>query len=371
MKTEERLTVNLGSRSYRIVVGANNLGELGPALQALDLGNSIFIVTTPRIAGLYAQLLIDKLASAGFPKSDIYLAQVPEGEEHKSSDEWLNLLHELMEFDRELTRHILVLNLGGGMIGDLGGFVAATYRRGVAYVQVPTTLLADVDSALGGKVGIDFGNAKNLVGAFYQPRLVWLELDFLQTLGERELRSGIAEIVKYGVIAEPELFAYLEEHYQQVLAKDVVALRSAILPSARVKAQMIEQDELDNLGIRVKLNFGHTVGHAIEAAAGYTRYTHGEAISIGMVCAGEIARALGMFSQEELGRLERLLTTFGLPVRISQVDFEKAWESLLHDKKFIRGENRFVLPVKIGAVEVRSDVPHELIRQVITSRMSE
>jgi 3-dehydroquinate synthase len=366
----EKLKVELGpDRSYEIIIGSNNLDQFGAHLKSLQLGNSVFIVTTPVINRLYGKQLLNSLTVAGFNSQDILLVQVPDGEQSKSVEQWLQLIDKLYQFDRQLHRQVLLINFGGGVVGDLGGYVAASYRRGINYVQLPTTLLSHVDSAVGGKVGIDFSRAKNLIGSFYQPQLVWADIALLKTLDERQIRSGLAEVIKYGVISDPELFVFVEEHYRDILSLDIKALHHVVKTSYAIKLQLVEADELDQKGVRVKLNFGHTVGHAIEAAAGYALYTHGEAVAAGMLCAAEIARQLGIFPQAELSRLESLLLKTGLPVKVEGVELEQIMDSLLHDKKFVRGKNRFVLPTGIGQVQTREAIPDELIRRVIAGRL--
>ncbi len=367
----EKLKVNLASdRSYDVIIGCGNLEEFGAYLKSLQLGSSLFIITTPVINRLYGKSLLAGLNKAGFAAQDILLVQVTDGEESKSVEQWLELIEKLYRFDRELERQVALVNFGGGVIGDLGGYVAAAYRRGIDYVQLPTTLLSNVDSAVGGKVGVDFKKAKNLIGDFHQPRLVWVDLELLKTLDERQVMSGLAEVIKYGVICDPGLFAFVEEHYEDILALEMWALKRVVVTSYAIKAKIVEADELDKKGVRVKLNLGHTVGHAIEAAAGYTTYTHGEAVAVGMLCAAEIAKGLGIFSQVETDRLEELLSKVGLPVRIEGVELAQIMDSLLHDKKFVRGRNRFVLPSSIGQVQVREGIPDKLIRQVIAGRLN-
>lgn len=366
----EKLKVDLASdRSYDVIIGCSNLDKFGAHLKSLQLGNSIFIITTPTINRLYGRRLLDSLTKAGFAPQDILLIQVPDGEQSKSVAQWLELIEKLYQFDRELRRQVLLLNFGGGVVGDLGGYVAASYRRGIDYVQLPTTLLSNVDSAVGGKVGVDFMEAKNLIGDFHQPRLVWVDLALLKTLDGRQVISGLAEVIKYGVICDPELFAFIEDHYKDILALEIGALRRVVATSYAIKAQIVGADELDKHGVRAKLNLGHTVGHAIEAAAGYATYTHGEAIAVGMLCAAEIAKTLGMLSQTETTRLEDLLVKVGLPVRIEGLGLEQIMDSLLHDKKFVRGRNRFVLPTRIGEVQLRDGISDELVRQVVASRL--
>ncbi len=365
-----KLKLDLGqNKTYEIIIGAYNLSRIGDYLKRRLPANSFFIVTSPVINNLYGKQLESSISNAGFLPDNILIAEVPEGEESKSVDYWLELLGKIYKFDSAIQRQTMILNLGGGVIGDLGGFVAAAYRRGIDYIQIPTTLLANVDSAVGGKVGIDFRNAKNLIGAFYQPKLVWVDLSLLKSLDKRQIRSGLSEIIKYAMICDADLFAYLEEHIYDVLALDMDALKHVVEVSYSIKAEIVQADEFDRNGVRAKLNFGHTVGHAIEAAAGYSSYTHGEAVAIGMVAACEIAQCLGMFSKSQTKALEDLLVRVGLPVRACNVGLEPVMDSLLHDKKFVRGKNRFVLPSSIGRVELIEDVDEGIIRQVVADRL--
>ena len=254
---------------------------------------------------------------------------------------------------------------GGGVIGDLTGFVAAIFRRGIPYVQLPTTLLAQVDSALGGKVGIDLPHAKNFVGAFYQPRLVWNHLGLLQTLPLRQRRSGLAEVIKYGVIQDPTLFAFLEDRLAACLSLELPAVRVMVERSCRIKAHIVSRDERETQQLRVQLNFGHTVGHALEAATHYRRWTHGEAIAIGMCAAARLAEELGICSARPVERLRRLIQSAGLPTRAEGISQHTVMNALRYDKKFIHGRPRWVLPRRIGNVIVTEAVPEQAVRRVV------
>ncbi len=364
------LTVNLGERSYPIIIGWNNLAGLGKCLKELDLGSDVFVITNPRVAGFHRKTLVQHLRQAGI--NEVKVAQTPElehGEQAKTLANWERMLAELTAFDNGLNKRLVIVNLGGGVVGDLGGFVAATYRRGINYVQVPTSLLANVDSAVGGKVAVNFQNVKNLVGAFYQPRLVYVDLSLLKTLPSEEVKNGLAEVVKYGVIADEQLFSYLEQNYPRLLAYDPEALEYIVRRSYKIKARIVEADERDTKGIRAKLNFGHTVGHAIEAAGAYTLYRHGAAIAIGMVCAAELANRLGMFSPQETERLEALLQKIGLPTRIQGCRLADIMKALAHDKKFVNKKNRLVLPCRLGEVVIKEGVDEALLQEVIARRM--
>lgn len=363
----KKISINLNKKkAYDILVGRDNLDTIGVRIKEMGIGESIFVITDSKVGALYAGRLIDIFRKAGF--HDIGLAKFPEGEQNKNIKTYTGLMTRLAKFDGGLNKRILVVNLGGGVPGDIGGFVAATFNRGVNYVQIPTTLLANVDSGIGGKVGIDFNNIKNKVGSFYQPKLVFVDLSLLKTLNSREIRSGLAEVVKYGVIADPSLFRYAEEHVKDILALNLGVIEPIVERSYRLKARIVEQDERDTKGIRMVLNYGHTIGHAVESAAGF-KYSHGESVSIGMVCANDIACEIGIFNQPEAERIEILLAKIGLPVKIVDGKLADIIRFLKHDKKSVNGTNRFVLPLKLGKTEIRSAIAPELVKKVLKKRM--
>ncbi len=348
------------------MIGRKNLGTIGSRLKAMGVSESLFIITDSKVGGLYAEKLIGVFRKAGF--RDIGLAKFPAGEKNKNIKTYVGLMTRLARFDGGLNKRILVVNLGGGVTGDVGGFVAATFNRGVGYVQIPTTLLANVDSGIGGKVGIDFHNIKNKVGSFHQPKLVFVDLNLLKTLDIREVRSGLAEVVKYGVVSDPAFLGYVEKYIKDSLALNLDVIELIVEKSYRIKAKIVEQDERDTRGIRMILNYGHTFGHAVESAAGF-KYSHGEAVSIGMVCVNDLACELGIFSRPEAERIETLLLKIGLPVKVSGCKLTDIVRFLKHDKKSIDNANRFVFPVKIGKTEIRSGVSPELVKKVLKKRM--
>ncbi|MCX5716602.1 MAG: 3-dehydroquinate synthase [Candidatus Omnitrophica bacterium] len=276
----------------------------------------------------------------------------------------IDLINRIAKYDK--MKRVCVIAFGGGVVGDLAGFVAAVYKRGVPYVQLPTTLLAQADSAIGGKVAVDLKIGKNLVGAFYQPGLVISEIDFLSTLPGRQVRAGIAEIIKYGVIGDAGLFGFIEKNIQKLLRLDKKALEFVVERSSRIKASVVAKDERDTLGIRAVLNYGHTIGHAVETATGYSgTYSHGEAISIGMAAANHIAVESGLLSGPQNTRIIKLLSGAGLPVFAKRLSAAGIYAAHLRDKKFIHGKNRFVLPIKIGKVKVVEGIPEKTIRKAI------
>jgi 3-dehydroquinate synthase len=288
---------------------------------------------------------------------------VPESERSKSLAQAERLISRLSRAPR--MRAPVLLAFGGGVVGDLTGFVAAVLRRGVPYVQVPTTLLAQVDSAVGGKVGVDVPHAKNMIGAFHQPRLVYNNLSVLASLPPRQRRSGLAEIIKCGVIADPALFRYVERHLGACLALRRAAVRTLVARACRVKARVVGRDERETTGVRAQLNFGHTIGHALEAATGYRRWTHGEAISIGMCAAASMAARAGRTTPAVAARIESLLAAAGLPTHARGVPVATVRKALRYDKKFIRGRPRWVLPLGIGRVIVTEDVPARIVDEVL------
>ncbi len=353
------IPVRLGDCSYEIVL-SDSYASLPRRLAALNLPKEGWIVSHRSILARDGHALITPLRRAGWT---LRVVTVPESESSKS---WTMAERLLTDLSRQAAMRVpVVLAFGGGVIGDLAGFVASVFRRGVPYVQLPTTLLAQVDSALGGKVGVDLPHAKNLAGAFYQPRLVYNNVAILDSLPLRQRRSGLAEIIKYGVIADPTLFAYLETHLPVCLALQRSAVRVLIERSCRIKARVVSHDEREATGRRAQLNFGHTLGHALESATGYTRWTHGEAIAIGMCAAAALSVELRRLSPTVLNRLERLIQRAGLPTHARKVSFQQVWQAVRYDKKFIHGRPRWVLVNRLGHVVVTEDIPQAAVRRVL------
>ena len=361
--TSTRITVPLGVRSYPIVIGFRHLAQLPSWLRRVGLSGDPVIVTNPLVwrtcgAGVRAALR----GPGGRPPA---VLTIPDTERSKSMAELTRLLNRVASLDGVGRRPYLVA-FGGGVVGDVTGLVAALYRRGIPYVQIPTTVLAQVDSAIGGKTAVDLPAGKNLVGAFWQPRLVFTELAYAATLPTRQLVSGLAEVIKCGVIRDPALVRYLERHAGEVLARRPAALRTAVAAAARLKATVVGQDERETLGVRTILNFGHTIGHAIEAATEYRgRYTHGEAVAIGMHAAAAMACRLGVCDDPVRARLERLLIRYGLPTRARGVSRARVAAALGHDKKVRRGRLRWVLPTRVGHVIVTADVPAPIVQAIL------
>ena len=355
------VNVPLGSRSYQICLGTGLLARLGQTCARLQLGGRAAIISDVNVAPLYGAAARQALRGAGF---DCELITMPAGETAKSLRTMGACCDQLAAL--RLERKSFIVALGGGVVGDLAGFVAATYLRGLPFVQVPTTLLAQVDSSVGGKVGVNLRAGKNLVGAFYQPRLVLCDLDTLGTLPERELRAGLAEVIKYGIIYDAALFRRLERELPRLLRREPGVLGTVIARCCEIKAEVVRQDETES-GLRAILNFGHTIGHALEAIAHYGKYLHGEAIAIGQVAAARLsARLLGLPARD-VERITRLLGRAGLPTeaRLNRRQKDKLLAAMRLDKKVRGGEIKFVLARRIGRVEFGQAVPATALESVL------
>ncbi len=361
----KKVRVRLKDRSYDIVIGSGLFQKSGRLLKRLGLGRDAVVITNRRVLSLYGRRLGAILKRSGFTVS---FEIVPDSEKAKSSECAASVLNRIAAYDKY--RRIFLAALGGGVVGDLTGFIASIYKRGVPYIQIPTTLLAQVDSSIGGKTAIDLPAAKNLAGAFYQPRIVISELSFLRSLPKRQLRSAMAEIIKYGIVKDKRLFEYIEENCAKIIKGDERALEYLIFRSSEIKADVVAKDEFDDKGLRVILNYGHTAGHAIEAASSYSgKYDHGESVAIGMAIAADIALKLKMITQKNAQRITSLIKRCGLPVQAKGLNSSRIYNSLLHDKKFIRGKNRFVLPVGIGRARVTEGIPAAIIKKAIARHL--
>jgi 3-dehydroquinate synthase len=355
------VNVPLGARSYAIKIGPQLLRRLGAECARLKLGRRCAIITDTNVGRRYARPAFDSLARAGFCPALVILNPGEATKHPRSAAQCYDRLA-----DHRLERNSFIVALGGGVVGDLAGFVAATYLRGIAFVQVPTTLLAQVDSSVGGKVGVNLKAGKNLVGAFYQPQLVLCDLDTLRTLPEREYRAGLAEVVKYGIIYDAELFARLERELPKLLRRDARTLAAIIARCCQIKAEVVAQDETES-GLRSILNFGHTIGHALEAISHYGRYLHGEAIAIGQVAAARISACQLGLPRAQLARIIALLDRIGLPThaRLNTRQRQKLFAAMRLDKKVRGGEIRFVLAKRIGQVVWGQRVPDEWIQAAL------
>jgi 3-dehydroquinate synthase len=368
MSDLRRIDVNLGLRSYPVLIGSGLLGGLGATLRGEGLKQrDAFVVTNAEVGRHYFETVRDSLTAAGFGR--VVRHDIPASEEGKNWEEFSKTCGAMLEHFPDAGSVPLVLLLGGGVVGDLGGFASAVFRRGVPFVQIPTTLLAAVDSSVGGKVAVNFCGVKNIMGAFSQPRLVVCDLAALRTLSPREIRSGTAEIIKYGAVCSAELFEKLERGgIEKLLALNDAVLADVVAQCVRLKADVVEKDELDKLGIRNVLNFGHTIGHALELSADYA-LTHGEAIAIGMVAATRMAVRLRVTDEDFQRRLLALIERAGLPTaypkRADLVD--RAIRALQMDKKFRDGRNLFVLPTGIGSWAPRENVDWALVHDCVRS----
>ena len=354
----EKVTVNLSSRSYDVIIGSGFLARTGAKLKELGLKGKAVIITDSNVKKLYGDALKKALTGDGF---DVLLIELPPGEEQKSLETASRLYQQLSDFHAE--RMTPLLALGGGVIGDLTGFVAATYMRGVPLIQMPTTLLSQGDSSIGGKTAVNHGKLKNMVGVFYHPRLTISDVNALKSLGKRELSDGLSEIIKHGIILDAEFFGYLEKNMAKIRALDEIALEKIVARSAAIKAGVVEKDELD-LGLRNILNFGHTAGHAIETVSGL-KIWHGEAVALGMLAEAAISNRMGRLGKDELARIRKLVAAAGLPTHIPNLKVESLMEAMQHDKKIVQGKIKFVLPTRIGEVAVIDNVKPSLVEEVL------
>jgi len=354
----KKVDVRLGKSSYEIHIGPGILSGVGNQLKESGFSDKLIIITNPVVNRLYGEALEQNLTREGFK---VAILQVPDGEEQKSLETAGRLYHELSNLYAERTTPILAL--GGGVIGDLAGFVAATYLRGVPLIQVPTTLLAQVDSSIGGKVAVNHGQLKNEIGAFYQPRLVVSDINTLRTLPPKELANGLAEVIKSAVVWDEEFFTYLEANLDRIKSRDNRVLEETVFRPAKIKAEIVEKDEGD-LGLRNILNYGHTIGHAIESAAGF-KVGHGEAVAIGMLVAARISNRLGILDINEITRLKNLINRANLTAETPNLELDKIIQAVRHDKKILGGRVRFVLPRAIGDVFITDEVSPSLVEEVL------
>ncbi len=363
-----RIEVDLGPRSYPVLVGNGLLDGLGATLHAQGLRpTDAFVITNPQVGAFYFDRVRAALEAAGIRR--VVRHEIPASEEGKNWEEFSATCAALLVAFPDTGSVPLVCLLGGGVVGDLGGFAAAVFRRGVPFVQVPTTLLAAVDSSVGGKVAVNFGGVKNIMGAFNQPRLVVCDLDLLRTLDAREVRSGTSEVIKYGAVCSAALFEQLERgDLEKLLALDAAVLTDVVAQCVSLKARVVEQDEFDKKGIRNVLNFGHTIGHALELSADYA-LTHGEAIAIGMIAATRLAVRLGVCEHAFLERLQPLIERAGLPTYFPEHAglFERIIRAMQMDKKFRDGKNVFVLPTGVGSWQQVENVDWALVHEAVRS----
>jgi 3-dehydroquinate synthase len=354
----QSIGVELGERSYPIYIGAGLLGR-GDLLRRYIGGKQVAVVTNDVVAPLYLNALLPALDGL---QVDVFT--LPDGERYKTLDSYAKLMDFLV--DKRHNRTTTLIALGGGVVGDLTGFAAATFQRGVSFIQVPTTLLSQVDSSVGGKTAVNHPSGKNMIGAFYQPRCVVTDTSVLASLGSREFLAGVAEVVKYGIIVDDEFFSWLEASSNSLLAREADALAEAIRRSCEIKAQVVAQDETET-GLRAILNFGHTFGHALETLTEYRTLLHGEAVAIGMVMAADLSMRQGWLSSEAAQRIKRVLATFGLPVTPPPLAADDMVRAMGMDKKVVDGTLRLVLAREIGKVVVTDDVDLSALQETLTA----
>jgi 3-dehydroquinate synthase len=346
----KKIRVNLKDRSYNILIGSGNLAGLKNFLKSK---RQVVIITDFTVGSLYAKIIQNNLKGL-----ETHVISLPSGEKYKSLSAAAALYDRLINL--QIHRDALFIALGGGVIGDLAGFVAATYMRGVALIQVPTTLLAMVDAAIGGKTAVNHHKGKNLIGVFHQPKLVLIDVDTLKTLPPREIKNGLAEVLKYGIIKDPRIIKILEGNPKV----NAAFWQDLIFRCARIKAEVVSKDERELTGYRMILNFGHTIGHAVESLTGYKKYSHGEAIGFGMLAASAIALRLKLLNLSTYKRIKELIARLKLPIRI-KLRPQSVIQALKLDKKVRQGRVKFVLPIEIGKVTIRDDVPENAILKVL------
>jgi 3-dehydroquinate synthase len=356
----QQIHVDLGKNSYLIHIDKGILSKFGSIAKSHLSSPRVAIVTNNIVNNLYGDVLKNSLQSADL---EVIVVEISDGEDLKSLHGAMEVFDALVE--HRITRQSVIIALGGGVIGDLTGFVSATFMRGVPLIQIPTTLLAQVDSSVGGKTAINHPKAKNLIGVFHQPKLVFIDVDVLKTLPERELKAGLAEVIKHGMIMDSELFYYVEDNLQDILSVDSQSLEQIVARSCKDKAIIVEKDEKEQ-NLRAILNYGHTVGHGIETVTDYSVYRHGEAVSIGMAVASKIAVNMGIMKEEVADRQNRLLAKCGLPITFPDLDVDNTLDAIHLDKKTKEnGRPRIVLPKDIGEAIIVENVTDDQIREAI------
>ncbi|MDG2213768.1 MAG: 3-dehydroquinate synthase [Verrucomicrobiota bacterium] len=353
--------VPLADRSYPIRIGSGLLAEIGEQCARLQLGKRCAVISDTNVAKRYRKKTLDSLKGQGF---DPLFISLPAGEKSKTLKNVQACYGQLAK--HRLERGSFIVALGGGVVGDLGGLCAATYLRGVGFVQVPTTLLAQVDSSVGGKVGVNLPEGKNLVGAFYQPKLVLCDLDVLKSLPTREFCAGLAEVIKYGIIYDAQFFERLEREVPNILRQDSKTVAAVVARCCQIKAEVVGHDEKES-GVRAILNFGHTIGHGLETISKYGKYLHGEAISIGQVAAAKISHAVSGLPAIQVTRMKALFSQAGLPTeaKLTAAQTRRLFAAMKLDKKVSDGDVQFVLAKKIGQVVAGQKVPHKVIRKAL------
>jgi 3-dehydroquinate synthase len=357
----QTIKVDVGHSEYLITIGSGLLADRA-LIDSQAPGRDVMVVTNTTVARLYLQRL-----RAGLGERSVFECILPDGEQHKTLQTAGWVFDDLV--GKKLNRDAIVLALGGGVVGDIAGFAAACYQRGIGYVQIPTTLLAQVDSSVGGKTGVNHTGGKNLIGAFHQPLAVIADTDTLSTLPDRELSAGLAEVIKYGCIADLEFLGWLDSNMEKLLERDAEALTHAVARSCEIKASIVGEDEREH-GRRAILNFGHTFGHAIEAATGFERYLHGEAVALGMVMAADFSRELGLIDEAAKERVDGLLRRAGLPTEAPKVGAARALELMQMDKKVLAGKVRLVLLERLGSGIIVSKYPQRALETTLREHLA-
>lgn len=355
----EKIRLDVGYTNYDITIGKNLDGEIKNFLAKKKYSEKVLIISDSNVFPLYGEKIAKIFNDAGYSAASYV---VNAGEDSKSLTVADKIYTKAIE--ERVDRKSLIVALGGGVVGDLAGFIAATYLRGVPFLQISTSLLSAVDSSVGGKVAVNHRLGKNLIGAFYQPEAVFIDTDFLKTLPKREIKTGFGEIVKYGVIMDADFIVFLEEHAEKVFDTDEKLYTPIIAKSVEIKADVVSKDEREG-GLRRILNFGHTVGHAVEKETNFKAYNHGEAVAIGIVAAMKIGEKLNLISSEDFMRIEKLLERLELPTKAEGVTLAGIKNSMMSDKKTINGKINFVLPTKIGEVIVKNDVPESAVDEAV------
>ncbi|MBI4684220.1 MAG: 3-dehydroquinate synthase [Nitrospirae bacterium] len=358
----EKIRVRLRERSYDIYIGKNILHGIGAKLRTFGFSPKIAVISNPTVFKLYGKKVLNSIKLSGF---DVVPVIIPDGEKYKDIRIVQKIYGEILSY--RLDRKSAIIALGGGVIGDITGFVASTYMRGIDYIQIPTTLLAQVDSSVGGKTGVNHKLGKNMIGTFYQPRLVWIDIDTLKTLPKRELFVGLAEVIKYGVIWDNRLFDFLRDNRKKILSLDKKALVHIIKRSCGIKAAVVSKDERE-AGLRTILNYGHTIGHAIETVTKYKKFLHGEAIAMGMYLEARLSELLGFVSSRDVSKIKTILNSYGLPSEMpKKLDADFLMSSMELDKKTVGGDLTFILPSKIGEVKIHKSIDINSIKRAIKS----
>ncbi len=353
------MRVELGERSYDICIGENWLPRLRELLSFIPKTSQMIMITDEIVFNLYGSRVLEILRSAGF-KLEPAVISGGEGCKNLATVAWLYEQMVAMGLDRKST----VLALGGGIVGDIAGFAAATYMRGIGYIQIPTTVLAQVDSSVGGKTGVNLPQGKNLVGAFYQPGLVFVDVAFIETLPEREYLTGLAEIIKYGIIWDQDLFYYLEENRDRIKSRDSECLMHITSRCCSIKAEIVAQDETES-GLRALLNLGHSFGHAFEALTNYQKFTHGEAVAVGTIYAARLAYHLNIIPVEDLNRITNLIKFYALPVSFGDLNSQDIVLQMRKDKKNVGGKIQLILPTAIGESKIFNDVSEDNVAMIL------